>query len=98
MDTTILKGHNPEWTRSRLDTIPNGHDPEWTGWHNPEWTPSQMVTIPNGHDPEWTRSRMDRIPNGHNPECALTCKYSHLKSCIRMLGKYFFAKTLLVTN
>ena len=36
--------HNPEWTQSRMDTIPNGH--------NPEWTPSRMDTIPKGHNPE----------------------------------------------
>ena len=22
--------HDPEWTQSRMDTIPNGHNPEWT--------------------------------------------------------------------
>ena len=68
--------HNPEWTQSRMDTIPNGHNPEWTpsrmdtipNGHNPEWTQSRMDTIPNGHNPEWTPSRMDTIPNGHNPE------------------------------
>ena len=36
--------HNPEWTQSRMDTIPNGH--------NPEWTPSRKDTIPKGHNPE----------------------------------------------
>ena len=68
--------HDPEWTQSRMDTIPNGHNPEWTqsrmdtipNGHNPEWTQSRMDTIPNGHHPEWTQSRMDTIPNGHNPE------------------------------
>ena len=68
--------HNPEWTQSRMDTIPNGHNPEWTqsrmdtipNEHHPEWTPSRMDTIPNGHHPEWTPSRMDTIPNGHHPE------------------------------
>ena len=54
------KKHDPEWTPSRMDTIPNGH--------HPEWTPSRMDTIPNGHNPEWTQSQMDTIPNGHNPE------------------------------
>ena len=49
---TIPKGHNPEGTLSRMDTIPNKHDPEFT-------------RIPNGHDPEWTQSRMGTIPNEH---------------------------------
>ena len=52
--------HDPEWTQSRMDTIPNGH--------HPEWTPSRMDTIPNGHHPKWAPSRMDTIPKGHNPE------------------------------
>ena len=68
--------HDPEWTQSRMDTIPNGHNPDWTqsrmdtipNGHNPEWTQSRMDTIPNGHNPEWTQSRMDTIPNGHNPK------------------------------
>ena len=42
--------HNPEWTQSRMDTIPNGH--------NPERTQSRTDTIPNGLDPEWTRFQM----------------------------------------
>ena len=68
-----VSGHNPEWTPSRMDTIPNGHHPEWTPsrmdtipkGHNPEWAQSRMDTIPNGHHPEWTQSRMDTIPNEH---------------------------------
>ena len=36
--------HDPEWTQSRMDTIPNGH--------NPEWTQSRKDTIPKGHNPE----------------------------------------------
>ena len=48
--------HDPEWTPSRMDTIPNGH--------HSEWTQSRMDTIPNGHNPEWTPSRKDTIPNG----------------------------------
>ena len=39
-------GHNPEWTPSRMDTIPNGH--------NPEWTQSRMDTIPHEHLPNVT--------------------------------------------
>ena len=74
-------GHHPEWTPSRMntipkDTIPNGHNPEWapsrmdtiSNGHHPEWKPSRMETIPNGNHPEWTLSRMDTIPNGHHPE------------------------------
>ena len=40
-----LERHNPEWTQSRMNTIPNEH--------NPKWTRSRMDTIPNGPDPEW---------------------------------------------
>ena len=36
--------HNPEWTRSQMDTILNAHNPEWIG--------SPMEAISNGHDPE----------------------------------------------
>ena len=61
--------HNPEWTPSRMDTIPK--DTISNGHH----TPSRMDTISNGHL-EWTPSRMDTmdtirmdtIPNGHHPE------------------------------
>ena len=68
--------HNPEWTPSRMDTIPNGHNPEWTqsrmdtirNGHNFERTQFRKDTIPNEHNPERTQSRMDTIPNGHNPE------------------------------
>ena len=38
------EGHNPEWTPSRIDSIPNGH--------YLKRTPSRMDTIPNGHHPE----------------------------------------------
>ena len=41
--------HNPEWTQSRMVTIPNGTIPNG---HHPE------CTIPNGYRPEWTPSRM----------------------------------------
>ena len=54
--------HNPEWTPSRMDTIPNGHNPEWT---QSRMAQSRMDTIPNGHHPEWTQSRKDTIPNEH---------------------------------
>ena len=53
----MVSGQLPEWTQSRMDTIPNGH--------HPEWTQSRMDTIPNGHNPEWTQSRKDTIPNEH---------------------------------
>ena len=45
-----VSGQLPEWTQSRMDTIPKGH--------NPEWTQSRMDAIPNGHNPERTQSRM----------------------------------------
>ena len=60
----LPNGHDPEWTRSRINTIPNGHDPEST--------PSRMDTIPNGHHPEWTQSRRDTIMNGYNSEYIVT--------------------------
>ena len=45
MDTipkgTILNVHHPEWTQSRMETIPIGHHPEWTQF--------RMDTIPNEH-------------------------------------------------
>ena len=34
-------GNHPEWTPSRMGTIPNGH--------NPEWTQSKMDSILNTH-------------------------------------------------
>ena len=68
--------HHPEWTPSRLGTIPNGRNPKWAqsrmgsvpNGHRPEWAPSRMGTVPNGHRPEWAPSRMGTVPNGHNPE------------------------------
>ena len=47
----ILKGHDPKWAPSQMDTISNRHDLECT--------PSRMDTIPNGHNSEWTLSQMD---------------------------------------
>ena len=36
---SIPNGHHPEWTPSRMDTIPNGYHPNG---HHPEWTPFQL--------------------------------------------------------
>ena len=53
---------NPEWTPSRMGTVPNGTHP--TG-HRPEWHPSDWAPIPTGHPsrlgthPDWAP-----IPNG----------------------------------
>ena len=43
---TISNKHDPEWTPSRIGTIPNGLDTIPNG-HNPEWTPSRMEPTPN---------------------------------------------------
>ena len=41
---SMVSGQLPEWTQSRMDTIPSGH--------NPKWTPSRINIIPNEHNPE----------------------------------------------
>ena len=60
-----------------MDSIPNGHDPEWTRSRKdtiPDWKQSRMEMIPNGHDPEETQSRIDTISRmdttliGHDSE------------------------------
>ena len=44
----MVSGQLPEWTQSRMGTIPNGH--------NPKSTQSGMDKIPIGHNPEWHNS------------------------------------------
>ena len=89
---TFPKGHNPEWTPSRIDTIPNGH--------NPEWTQSRMDTIPKGHNPEWTQSRMDTIPkdtipNGHNPEWTQSRMSTYNYIVTLVFNSYCLVRSLL---
>ena len=100
---TILNGHHPKWTPSRMGTIPNGHNPEWTpsrmdtipNGHNPEWTQFRMDTIPNGHHPEWTQSRMDTIPNGHNPERTLSRMSTYNCIVTLVFNSYCLVRSLL---
>ena len=92
---TIPNEHNPERTRSRMDTISNGPSRMNTipNGHDPERTQSQMDTIPNRHDPEWTQSRMGTIPNGHNPEWAQFRIIAYVYTVTLVLNSYCLVRS-----